>query len=122
MKSYKWYNLCIEKSKLLKKYITIQWIQKKYNTKMNTILVNSKSSKTSDTHQLLFSLTEKINWKKNDKYVALSHLSLYYTWKSIKKSYKKNQLEISAPRWNEEFELLDRSYSISDILGYSEYL
>ena len=89
---------------------------------MNTILVNSKSSKTSDTHQLLFSLTEKINWKKSDKYVALSHLSLYYTWKSIKKSYKKNQLEISAPRWNEEFELLDRSYSISDILGYSEYL
>ena len=61
MKSYKWYNLCTEKSKLLKKYITIQWIQKKYNTKMNTILVNSKSSKTSDTHQLLFSLTEKIN-------------------------------------------------------------
>ena len=35
MKSYKWYNLCIEKKKLLKKYITIQWIQKKYNTKMN---------------------------------------------------------------------------------------
>ena len=61
MKSYKWYNLCIEKKKLLKKYITIRWIQKKYNTKMNTILVNSKSSKTSDTHRLLFSLTEKIN-------------------------------------------------------------
>ena len=59
MKSYTWYNLCIEKKKVLKKYITIQWILKKYNTKKNTLFVNSKYSKISDTHKLLLNLTEK---------------------------------------------------------------
>ena len=59
MKSYTWYNLCIEKKKVLKKYITIQWILKKYNTKKNTLFVNSKNSKISDTHKLLLNLTEK---------------------------------------------------------------
>ena len=61
MKSYKWYNLCIEKKKLLKKYITTQGIQKKYKTKVNTIFVSSQSSKTCDAHRLLFNLSEKIN-------------------------------------------------------------
>ena len=61
MKSYKWYLLCIEKKKLLKKYITTQGIQKKYKTKVNTIFVSSKSSKTCDAHRLLFNLSEKIN-------------------------------------------------------------
>ena len=38
------------KKKSLKKYIAIQWIQQKYNTKMNIIFMNSKNSKTSDPH------------------------------------------------------------------------
>ena len=41
---------------------------------------------------------------------------------SIKKSYKNNKFKISAPTWNEEFELLDGSYSISDIQDYFEYI
>ena len=32
-----------------------------------------------------------------------------------KKSYKNNKFEISAPTWNDEFELPDRLYSISGI-------
>ena len=74
---------------------------------MDTIFVNFENSKTSDLHKLLFSLSDKINLKRSDKYVALSNLSIYYTWKNIKKSYKNNKFKISAPRWNEEFELLD---------------
>ena len=46
--------------------------------------MNSKNSKTSDPHRLLLNLPDKINLK-SDKYVALSNLSRYYTWKSIKK-------------------------------------
>ena len=38
-----------------------------------------------------------------------------YTWRNIKESYKHNKFKISAPTWNEEFELRDGSYSISDI-------
>ena len=48
---------------------------------MVTIFMNSKSSKTSDLHRLFLNLTNKINLKRSDKYVALSDLSKYYTWK-----------------------------------------
>ena len=84
--------------------------------------MNSKNSETSDPHRLLLSLTDKINLKKSDKYVALSNLNIYYTWKIIKKSYKNDKFKISAPTWNEEFELCDGSYSISDIQDYFEYI
>ena len=43
-------------------------------------------------------------------------------WKNIKKSYKNNKFKISATTWNEDFELTDGSYSISDIQDYFEYI
>ena len=46
---------------------------------MDTIFINSKNSKTSDYHRLLINLTDKINLKRSNKYVALSNLSIYYT-------------------------------------------
>ena len=51
---------------------------------MDTIFINYKNSKTSDPHRLLLNVPEKINLKKSDKYVALSNLSISYTWKNIK--------------------------------------
>ena len=89
---------------------------------MNTIFSKSKNSKTSDSHRLLLNLRDKINLKRKDKCVALSNLTIYYSWKNIKKSYKKNEFKILAPTWNEEFELTDGSYSISDIQDYFEYI
>ena len=53
--------------------------------------MNSENSKTSDPHRLLLNLTDKINLKRSDKYVALSNLSIYYTWKNIKNSYENNK-------------------------------
>ena len=85
---------------------------------MDTIFMNSENSKTSDPHRLLLNLTDKINLKRSDKYVALSNLSIYYTWKNIKNSYENNKFKISALTWNEEFELPDGSYSVSDIQDY----
>ena len=52
--------------------------------KMDTIFMNSRDSKKSDPQRLLLNLTD-INLKRSDKYVALSNLSIYYTWKDIKK-------------------------------------
>ena len=74
--------------------------------------MNSENSKTSDAHRLLLNLSDKINLKRSDKYVYLSNLSIYYTWKNIKKSYKNNKFKILTPTWNEKFELPDGSYSI----------
>ena len=89
---------------------------------MDTLFMNSENSKTSDPHRLLLNLSDKINLKRSDKYVALSNLSIYYTWKNVKRSYKNTKLKISAPTWNEEFELPDGSYSVSGIQDYFKYI
>ena len=51
--------------------------------------MNSQNSKTSDPHRLLLNLSDKINFKGTDKYVALLKLSIYYTWKTLKKVIQK---------------------------------
>ena len=84
--------------------------------------MNSRNSKTPDPHRLILNLSDKINLKRSDKWVALPSLSIYYTWKNIKKSYRNNKFEISAPTWNEEFDLVDGSYSVSDMHNYFEYI
>ena len=50
------------------------------------------------------------------KDVVLSNLSIYYTWKNIKKSYKNNEFTILAPTCNEEFELPDGNSKITKII------
>ena len=84
--------------------------------------MTSENSKTSDSHRLLLNLSDKINLKRSDKCVALSNLSIYYTRKNIKKSYRINKFKMSTPSWNEELELSDGSYSVSDIQNYFEYI
>ena len=59
----------------------------------------------------------QIRLKRKDKYTALSILSIYYTWKNIRKSYKNNNFKTLVPAWNE-----DGSYSMSDIQDYFEYV
>ena len=106
MKSDK-YILCIEQNKLLKK-----------DTKLSTIFMNSEKSKTSVAHRLSLNHLDKIDLRRKNKYIVLLTLSIYYTWKNIRKSYKNNKFKISAPTWNKQFELPDGSYSITDVQGY----
>ena len=82
---------------------------------MHTIFINSENSKTSNPYRLLLNVSDNITFKRSDKCIVLSFLSIYYTSKNIKKSYKNNKFKISAPTWNEKFELFDRSYPASDI-------
>ena len=89
---------------------------------MDTIFMNSENSKTSEYHVLVLKLTDKLDLRRGQKTVALSNLNIYYTWKNIESSYNNNKFKISAPTWNKEFELLDGSYSISDIQDYFEYI
>ena len=94
----------------------------KVQYKMDTIFMNSENSRTSKYHVLTLKLTDKLDLRRGQKTVALSNLSIYYTWKNIKSSYNNNKFKISAPTWSEEFELTDGSYSVSDIQDYFEYL
>ena len=54
--------------------------------------------------------------------LLLKKLYIYYTWRNIRKQYKNNKIKIIAPTWNDEFELPDGSFSVSDIQGYIEYI
>ena len=89
---------------------------------MDTIFMNSENSKTSQHHALVLQLTDKLDLRTGQKTVALSNLSIYYTWKNVKSSYNNNKFKIPAPTWSEEFELPDGSYSVSDIQDYFEYI
>ena len=84
--------------------------------------MNSENSKTSKLHVLILKLTNKLDLRIGEKIIALSNLSIYYTWKNIKSSYNNNKFKISAPTWNDKFELPDGSYSVSDIQDYFEYI
>ena len=67
---------------------------------MNTIFTNSENRELSDPRRLLLNLTDKIDLRRRDKYIALSNLSIQYRWKNIKKSYRSNKFKIPAPTWN----------------------
>ena len=89
---------------------------------MDTIFMNLENSKTSENHVLVLKLTDKLDLRRGQKTVALSNLSIYYTWKNVKSSYNNNKFKISAPTWSEEFKLPHGSYSVSDIQDYFEYI
>ena len=84
--------------------------------------MNSENSKTSEPLVLILRVTDKLDLRRGEKTIAFSNLSIYYTRKNIKSSYNNNKFKISAPTWNNKFELSDGSYSVSDIKDYFEYI
>ena len=78
---------------------------------MGTIFLNSGNSKTSDPYRLFLTFSDKINLMNRDKYVVLSNLRIYYSWKNIKMSYKNNKFKISGQR-----EMKNLSYLMDNIL------
>ena len=84
--------------------------------------MNTENNKTNEPHRFRLTLTDKLNLKGSNKNMALANLSIYYTWKNIKSPYNNNKFKISAPAWNEKFDLPDGSYSISGIQDFFEYI
>ena len=89
---------------------------------MDTIFMNSENSKTSKPHVLILKLTNKLDLRTGEKIIFLSNISIYYTWRNIKNAYNNNKFKISAPTWNDKFELSDGLYSVSDIQDYFNYV
>ena len=89
---------------------------------MDTIFIKSENSETSKPHVLMLKLSNKLDLRIGGKIIALSNLSIYYTWKNIKNSYNNNKFKTSAPTWKDKFELPDGSYSLSEIQDYFEYI
>ena len=77
--------------------------------------MNTENSKKNESSTCIYQFTDKLNLKsQNNKNIGLVNLSIYHNWKDIKSAYN-NKFKISAPTWNDEFELPDGSYSVSDI-------
>ena len=90
--------------------------------KMETFFMNTKNSKTNEPHRLKYNLIDKLDLKNPNKNVALASLSIYYSWKNVKSIYNNNKFKISAPTWNDTFDLPDGSYNIPAIQNYIEYI
>ena len=90
--------------------------------KMETFFMNTKNSKTSERHRLKYDLIDKLDLKNPNENMALGSLIIYYTWKNVKSTYNNNKFEISAPTWNETFDLPDGSCNIPKIQDYIEYI
>ena len=84
--------------------------------------MNLKNIKMSERHVLILKLTDKLDLTRGEKIIVLSNLSIYYTWKNVKSSYNNSKFKISAPTWNDKFELPDGSYSVSNIQDYFVYI
>ena len=89
---------------------------------MQTFFMNTENSKTNEPYRLKYNLIDKLNLKNPKKNMALANLSIYYTWKNVKSIYKNNKFKISAPTWNETFDLPDGLYNVSAIQNYLEYV
>ena len=88
---------------------------------MDAIFMNSENSKTSEPHVFILQLTDKLDLRRVEKIIPLSNASTYYTRENIKSSYNNSKFKISAPTWNEKFELPDTSYSVENIQDYLDY-
>ena len=80
--------------------------------------MNTENSTTNEPHRFRLALADKLNLKDPNKNMALTDLSIYNSSKNIKSAYNNNKSKISAPACNDEFDLPDGSYSISDIQDY----
>ena len=89
---------------------------------METFFMSTKNSKTNEPNRFKYYLIDKLDLKNPNKNMALANLSIYYTWKNVKSIYNNNKFKISAPTWNETFDLPDGSGNISEIQDYIEYI
>ena len=78
---------------------------------MKMTFMNTENSKTNDPHKFVLNLSQRLDLRSSNKHITLQNLSIYYTWKNIRRQYK-NKI---ASTWNDEFELSEGSYSVSDI-------
>ena len=90
--------------------------------KMETFFMYTKNSKTNKPHRLKYNLIDKLDLKSPNKNMALASLSIYYIWKNVESNYNNNKFKISAPTWNDTFDLPDGSHNIPAIQNYIEYI
>ena len=85
---------------------------------MSNIFMSTENRKTNDPNRFRFYFTDKKDHRGNKK-IALSDLSINYTWYNIKEEYNNNKFRLSGPTWSKDVTIPDASYEISQIQTYS---
>ena len=84
--------------------------------------MNLENSKPKKPQKFVRNFPERLDLRSSNKHVALQKVSIHYTGKNMRKQFKKNKLKIIAPTLNDELELPDSSYSVSDIQDCIKHL
>ena len=79
---------------------------------MKTVFMNTENSKMNDSHKFVLNLSQRLDLRSSNKHVALQNISIYYTWKNIRKQYRKKKIKRIALKQIDKFELSDRFYSV----------
>ena len=77
---------------------------------METIFVKMQNSKANEPHKFVLNLSQRLDLRSSDKHFELQRNCRNYKLKTI------------APTWNDEFELPNGFYSVSDIQDYVEFI
>ena len=86
------------------------------------MFMNILNSRINEYKRFIYQFTNKLNLKNPNKNIALTNVSIYYTWKNIKSECNNNKFKISVPTWNDKFNLPDGSYNIEQIQDYFKYI
>ena len=86
------------------------------------MFMNILNSRINEYKRFIYQFTNKLNLKNPNKNIALTNVSIYYTWKNIKSECNNNKFKISVPTWNDKFNLPDGSYNIKQIQDYFKYI
>ena len=89
---------------------------------MKMIFTKTKNSKANEPLIFVLNVSQILDLRNSNKHPALQNIFIFYTWKNIRQQYKNNKLKITAPTWNDEFELPDSFYSVSDIQDNISYI
>ena len=79
--------------------------------------MSTENSKTNDLNRFRLYFTDKTDLMGNEK-IALSDLSIHYTWHNIKEQYNNNKFRLSGPTWSKDVNIPDGSHEISQIQTY----
>ena len=63
---------------------------------MSNIFMSTENSKTNDPNRFRLYFTDKIDLRGN-KTIALSDLSIHYTWHNVREEYNNNKFRLSGP-------------------------
>ena len=80
--------------------------------------MNIENIKSNEPQKIILNFSKRLDLRSSNKHVALQNLFIYYTWKNN----IKNKLKIIGQTWNDEFELPNGSYSVSNIQDFIEYI